>query len=321
MNETKIKITVVWAIFCFLWAGSLGQAFYYSIQGASPKRAMAISVNNPQVLGAYTEKPRGEILNASNEIPHLTELASPENIKAKSYIVYDYQSGTVLFSKDPDSKLPIASLTKLLTALVAYNELDLNAYYSIPGGVGIKDAPVIRIGEGEEVKGIDLFNAMLVGSENDAAKILGMWATTQNQKDFVEQMNQKARDLGMSNSEFSNPMGFYSAHNYSTVNDLKKLVDETQKFSAFTLLGKKTDYTFTTKSGQEYRALATNKLIKNHSDIYAIKTGYTKESLGAMATKALIKNHPVIIIVVGSNDREGDTLRLKDAVEKNVEWE
>ncbi len=318
MAETKTKIILFWGVFCIALFLSITTGVIIS-QNHTQAKVSDISINDPQVLGAYTSNIRGDTVVKTTAPITKTPILLPK-ISAKSYLVYDLQTGTQLFSKEPDTKLPIASLTKLITALIAYNTLDLNNYYIIPDNVNITTEPRLHIPTGEEVKGIDLFNAMLIGSENDVAKIFSVIIGQQTGNSFIDLMNQQAKDLGMLDSEFSNPMGFYSKDNYSTANDLKKLVDETQKYSAFTWVGKQQVYSLQTKTGNNFKAVTTNKLIKDHPDIFAIKTGYTKESLGSMITKINYKGHNVIIIVVASDNRENDTLNLKQLVEDNVMW-
>ncbi|HYV33880.1 MAG TPA: hypothetical protein VE973_03470, partial [Candidatus Limnocylindria bacterium] len=118
-------------------------------------------------------------------------------------------------------------------------------------------------------------------------------------------------------SNFANPMGFDSQYNYSTAADLKKLITETEKVAAFTNLGRRTGYQFTSDDGKTYTVEATNTLLADHPEIEAIKTGYTKGAQGAMATKININGNEIIIIVLGSKDREGDTLKLEEQIETN----
>jgi D-alanyl-D-alanine carboxypeptidase (penicillin-binding protein 5/6) len=134
-------------------------------------------------------------------------------------------------------------------------------------------------------------------------------------------MNDTAKEIGMNNSNFSNPMGFDSRNNYSTAEDLKILITETEKLAIFNNLGRRTSYSFSGSNQKTYTAYATNKLIKNHPDIQAIKTGFTESAGGAMATKITLGSRDIAILVLNSQNREGDTLKIKQQLENSFNWQ
>ncbi len=241
-------------------------------------------------------------------------------ISAKSFLVFELASGQTLLEKNPQSKLGIASLTKLMTAFVAYQNADLNKTFIIDEKAIINTNPSLDLLAGDEVKALDIFNAVLVGSCNDAGLVLAEYTASSTGQNFISLMNQQANNLGMANTHFSNVLGFDSQYNYSTADDLKKLISSAEKLSAFTDLGRRTSYEFSGSSGKSYYTEASNKLIKTHPDISAIKTGYTQTSGGSMATKVKIGSHNIVIVVLRSQDREGDTLKLKDEAEDDFSW-
>ncbi len=293
-----------------------------SLQGAaalitkSPNNSPG-AVFEPQVLGANTSI-RGDAPSGQFEYKKVSE-PDLSAVTAKSYLVFDLETGENLLEKDSDKKSSIASLTKLLTGLTVYNNSDLNASFTVNPKALIKVSPVLNLRAGDEVKALDVFSAMLIGSCNDAALALAYF--TGGSKDaFVSLMNEQAEKIGMKNSSFANPLGFDSVANYSTAADLKLLISQTEKLSAFSSLGRKTSYDFSGKFGNNYHATATNKLISNHSDIKAIKTGYTDASGGAMASLVQKQGRQMVILVLESANREQDTLRLKTALETGFDW-
>lgn len=271
----------------------------------------------PQVLGASTSV-RGD---AKTQDPEIKLLKQPDfsQISAKSFLVFDLSSGQNLLEKNSKEKLGIASLTKLLTALVAYNNSDLNGTLVVPGGSDIKVSPVLGLIKGDEVKALDVFNAMLVGSNNDAGLALAYYVAG-SKESFISLMNSQAKKIGMESSNFSNPLGFDSLENYSTASDLKLLITQTENLAAFSNLGRRTSYDFSGKLNKIYHASATNKLITNHPDINAIKTGHTANSGGSMATKIDKNGRNIVILVLGSSNREVDTLLLKNMLETSFAW-
>ncbi len=278
----------------------------------------------PEVLGASTAVP-APIINKPKDNPQtsIIQTKNPDlsDVSAQSFLVFDLDSGQELLSKNPTQKLAIASLTKLMTALAAYNNSNLNKTFAITSKNILNVKPDLGLAIGDEVKALDVFNSMLIGSCNDAAKALADFTSQSSGSNFVDLMNGQAAVLGMVNSSFSNPMGFDNSDNYSTAEDLKLLITNTQHFTDFTDLGRMTGYKFSGALGKIYSATATNLLIKNHPDIQAVKTGFTNEANGAMATKVAIGGHQIIILVLDSQNREGDTLKLKSAVETSFNWE
>ncbi|MBI5530927.1 MAG: D-alanyl-D-alanine carboxypeptidase [Candidatus Doudnabacteria bacterium] len=319
MIKIKIlKILPYWLMSVVLFVALQASVFFISQYNNSLNRNSSEQSAQPQVLGASTSV-RGE---GQPPTAAITKKAEPEfsKISAKSFLVFDLATGQELMQKNTTQKLSIASLTKLLTGLVAYKNTDLNANFTVyhRDTSGIK--PVLGLVPGDEVKALDVFNAMLIGSCNDAALTLADFTTRSTQTNFIDLMNAEAKNLGMASSNFSNPMGFDSQYNYSTAADLKILITETEKLAAFANLGRRTEYEFSGKLNSAYSTVATNKLLKNHPDILAIKTGFTEGSGGAMATKVKKNNREIVILVLSSGDREGDTLKLKDLLDTDFSW-
>ena len=287
-----------------------------------PQNNLSDKTDAPQVLGASTAEQapiRGADTGGTKII---SQINNPDlsAVSAQSYLVFDLNSGQELLQKNSSQKFAIASLTKLMTALAAYNNSNLNLSFKISGQDILDVKPSLGIIPGDEIKAIDIFNSMLIGSCNDAAKALADFTSQTTGENFVELMNRQADALGMTNSNFGNPMGFDSNNNYSTAEDLKLLITATQRLSAFTDLGRRTGYEFSGSEGKIYFTSATNTLIKNHPDIRAIKTGFTNEANGAMAVKAKISSHDIVILVLDSQNRESDTLKLKAAAESSFDW-
>lgn len=271
----------------------------------------------PQVLGASI----GEIRGAQQIGPEHVygKIREPDfsAISAKSFLAYDLSGGQILAEKNGSQKLPIASLTKLITALVAYDNLDLNSYVAVTVHDVLDVSPSLGLSPGDQAKVLDLLNAMLVGSANDAAWALANHIAQATGKNFVSLMNEKAVQLQMDDSNFSNPLGFDSINNYSTAQDLKKAVDQTQQLAVFTQLGRKESYSFRGMSGKLYDVVATNKLVSEYPDIEAVKTGHTIAAQDSMISKVTAKDgRKIIVIVLGSVNREKDTLKLKDEIFK-----
>ncbi len=278
----------------------------------------------PKVLGQVVMGPlRGTETTFPPTVlyPRQVNQWSPKNISANNFLVYDKDTGQILMEKNSNLSVPIASLTKLMTALVTYKAGLLDQSITVSAKDSVNETPVLQLKFGDTVRVSDLFNAMLIGSANDAALALSHAVEKKSGELFEITMNRTASELGMTQSSFSNPLGFDSRTNYSSAQDLVKLINELDKYSAFSLVGKATQYSFKSQTGNTYRIRATNKLVSTDSEIYAVKTGFTGGAQGTMITQAQRDNHKIIIIILGSNNREGDTVKLKEAAFENFIWE
>jgi len=274
----------------------------------------------PQVLGTSTplQVPlRGSQAavstqpNSNNTNPGAIDL---EGVSAKAVLAYDLETGQILGGKNSGLQLPIASLTKLLTAWVVYQDGDLNDIVEIKNTDLVNVKPVLSLTPGDKIKISDLLNSMLIGSNNDAALALSNYVAEKTGQDFALLMNKAAKELGMRDSQFSNPFGFDYKGNYSTAADLQKLVNATQSLAVFTHLGRAQNFEFTSQSGRRYFTKATNRLLLKHPEIEAVKTGYTESSKGSMITKITLGGRKVILIAISSENREADTLKLEQVL-------
>lgn len=247
--------------------------------------------------------------------PHENDL---QQIQATSFLVFEELSGKVLASKNPQTPVAIASITKLMTAYVVQKHGDLEAIWAIDSLSTHDIRPILGLNEGDRVKIKDLVNAILIGSTNDAASALGQYITTTQNIPIAELMNREAKNLGMESTHYENPIGFDSEQNYSTAADLQLLLLTIRPLPLFSSIDRKQSYSFTSEGGTLYSAKATNTLLSQDPEIHAIKTGYTDEAGGAMITAIYHGDIKFIIIVLGSPNREQDTLLLKEAMIKSL---
>lgn len=238
-------------------------------------------------------------------------------IHAKSFLVFYKNTNQVVLSHNDQQTLAIGSLTKLMTVLIALENYDPLSEITMESSYIETTKPVVGFTAGERFKVQDLILASLVGSANDAALSLAQSISNKTGANFVDLMNNKAKQIGMLNTRFSNPLGFDDENNYSSSQDLALLVQACLKHGVFELIGKTPFFSFQNTEGKMYQVKATNRLVSKHSDIFAIKTGNTPQSLGSMITQTNSPSGIFIIIVLGSDTREGDTLLLADFLRQN----
>ena len=243
-------------------------------------------------------------------------------IDAKSGLVYDTRSGRFLFAKNPRLKLPVASLTKILSAVVVLENLDTKDIIVVPKEALRVDDEKQSLYLNEEITVENLLKLMLIESSNDAAYALAYYANTKG-INFVEKMNEKAQLLSMNDSNFLDPAGL-NDDAYSTAEDLVKLVKYSFKYDLiWEILTEKSIVVRSTDGKIEHRAENTDQLLGVIPDIFGGKTGYTDNALGCMILVVDIpdKNDKLISIVLGSRSRFDDTKKLIDWVKKAYRWE
>lgn len=236
----------------------------------------------------------------------------PPSMTARAFLVYDPENGKIIFSNNEEQQLPIASLTKLVTALVAMSDSDFNRPITVSGGDKTMVRPLLNLQAGDKVMPKDLVGAMLVGSANDAATALANHFSTE--EEFTVRMNALAAGLGMSNSHFSNAAGFDLAGNYSTAKDLIKLVEYSRKKLPYEKLWQNRDYSFVSQNGTKYFIRNSSNIGAINSNIKLIKTGQTPAAKGNLVAFFSDGQRNLISIILGSEDREGETAALLDYV-------
>ncbi len=324
-TQTKYhRIIFGGAIFSVVILLSLAMPLHTSIAPSLTMTGGSLGLS-PKVLGVTDGtqnliRGQGQTLEIAAAKPLLqVQSISLSGANAKSILIYDVATGSILAEKNPKFPLPIASLTKLMTAFVSYNHSNFNESVTITGDGVLNVSPTLGLKPGEVVTTGDLFNSMMVGSANDAALSLATYISHKTGTKFSILMNDTALELHMTDSHFSNPMGFDSDTNYSTAEDLRLLVDAARRYEAFSLMGRKTNYSFANQSGRRYAVRATNTLLAD-PEISAIKTGFTPEAQGSMITEINHNSHIFIIILIGSPSREQDTLFLKKEIISNYHW-
>ena len=236
-------------------------------------------------------------------------------IGAKSFLIADLASGETIVEKRADEKLPVASLTKLMTAVVAHEVIYLGRSIRVTPGMLASVAQIFHPAVGERYVGVDLLYPLLMQSSNDSANVLaGFLGDTT----FVRNMNTKASSLGMVDTQFADPSGI-SDQNISTTNDLVKLLQ---------YIYYKRPFLFDISKGIAFENVGLLKIgdtipvadLKNVNefisdpDLIGIKNGQTAAARQTMASVWNLHTEkgdvPVAIIVLGSEDRKADTEAL-----------
>jgi len=240
-----------------------------------------------------------------NVPPQLKDGSFPPDLSNLTYLVMDKASGAILLQNNENKKTAIASITKLITALVFLEQnLDWEASYKIKSG-DIVGGGKSNIAPGDEIKLKDLFFLSLVGSDNSAAVALAR-ATGLSDEQFVEKLNSRAKNLGLSNTNFSDPTGL-SDSNTSTAFDVAKLsqVALDRKEVREATLTK--NYYLITTAGIKKSVRNTDILLdifpQNGIKIAGGKTGYTTNAGYCFVGQFTDGNgHEIVSVVLGESD-------------------
>lgn len=245
----------------------------------------------------------------------------PPEIQAKAYGVVNLTDDVVMYTKNPDEELPPASITKIMTAIVALEEYDLNKPVVMPENCTKLDAAKVGIKPNEVLTMEDMLFGLLVKSGADAACAI---ANVGDENEFVNKMNQKAKELELQHTNFKNEIGLDSLdtekvnEQRSSVNDILKISRYALKFSAFRkIVGTKT-ITIKTSTGNSYTIDNTNDLLFSIPGTVGIKTGFTDEARGCLSYLYENKGQEVLIVILGSEDRFTDTKTLLDWANQQI---
>lgn len=243
-------------------------------------------------------------------------------IDGKAALVYDTRSGRLLFDKNTRLKLPIASLTKILSAVIVLENLDSKEVVTVSRETLKVDTEKQSLYLGEQITVENLLKLMLIESSNDAAYTLA-WYANSTGMNFVDKMNEKAASLNMLDSKFLDPAGL-NDDAYSTPDDLVKLVKYSLKYDKiWAILSEKSIIVRSVDSKIEHKVENTDQLLGVIPDIFGGKTGNTDGALGCMILVVDIpgKNDKLISIVLGSKMRFEDTKKLIDWVKESYRWD
>jgi serine-type D-Ala-D-Ala carboxypeptidase (penicillin-binding protein 5/6) len=240
-------------------------------------------------------------------------------ISAKAVLVIDIPSAAVLLEKNSQEKVPPASTTKMLTALVSRDSYEPSevvtireAAFSIGHSVGFDINEQLRVES--------LLSSLLVSSGNDAAFALADHHP-RGYGAFVEAMNDKARELHLSHSSFRNPSGLDSADHLSTARDLSIVARELMKDNLLRQLVKTKQTTIFDITGvKEHYLYNTNQLLHTEPGVVGIKTGTTELAKESLIIQVDRNNRQILIVVLGSDDRYQDTKRLLTWIEQHYSW-
>ncbi len=216
---------------------------------------------------------------------------------AGAFLIMDGRTQTVLEEKNSDVTLPMASTTKVMTALLVLEQVDPQEIVEIPQeAVGVEGTS-LYIKKGEKYTVLELLYGLMLQSANDCAEALAWYVGKGNVSSFVEQMNAKAKSLGLKKTKFSNPSGLPDEEHYTTAKELALIMFYAMKNQAFRKITATTQYKIHDKTVVNH-----NKLLKLYSDCIGGKTGYTIAAGRCLVSVAERRGVSLICVTLGIRD-------------------
>ena len=237
--------------------------------------------------------------------------ASP-TLSAESAILISAEDGQVLYAKNPDAPMGPASTTKLMTALVALERLSPETVVSVsPDAVGVEGSSVYLVA-GEELTLRELLYALLLASANDAAAAIAI-AAAGSIEAFAAAMNQKAADLGLTRTHFTNPHGLADEAHYTTARELARIASAALEIPLLREIVSTYKTTIPHDGKPDVRLLVNhNKLLRTYKGAIGMKTGYTKKTGRTLVSAAEREGLTLVAVTLRAPDDWRDHTALLD---------
>ncbi len=285
--------------------------------------ALALASESDKNIKELTEvKSSGSSSNYPALPTLIDETTAYPVFSGQAVLALDLDSGVTLYEKNADAAVAPASTTKIITALVAMDYYDLNQEITI-SGISVEGQKMGLL-EGEKISVSDLLYGLLVYSANDAAEALAKsYCSDVNcgREFFISAMNKKAYQLGLRNTNFANPSGLDDSSHYATAGDLVKASVEAMKNPLFAQIVATKQTTVYSQDKKVVHKLANiNELLGTVDGVMGIKTGWTENARENLVTYVERNNHRIVIALLGSQDRFGETKELIDWIFDNYNW-
>lgn len=228
---------------------------------------------------------------------------------SRRYIVYDRISKSMIIGKNEDVKSAMASTTKIMTSIVILEKADLNEKVTVSAKAGGTGGSRLGLKRGDKASVRDLLYGLMLRSGNDAAVALAEHVGG-SVKGFAELMNEKAIELGLTNTHFVTPHGLDDANHYTTALELAKLTDYAMDNETFAkIVGTKSTTIYINNQSRQINN--TNELLGVLNGVVGVKTGFTNNAGRCLVTETKRNNMDIITIVLGADTKKD---RTKDSV-------
>lgn len=340
-NYTALKVTTALLTLLVLASGTI---FVWSLLKTDPQTAsIEPSTSQGSVesklesteLSDNLPKRDPKLPDYSNDFKYTEKLIEDsqlsDELTSQYAVLYDAENDTILYKKNADAKCYPASTTKLLTAIVANEILDIDEIITVGNEITLigEDSSIAGLEVGQKLTTKQLLYAMLLPSGNDAAYTIAVASARRFKENdklpaekaievFAELMNDAATELGAEHSHFANPDGFHDDNHYTTALDMIKIANYAKSIPLISEICGTYQTTQKLKSGEEFYWVNSNKLLNQGEDCYSeyadgMKTGFTDESGSCVISSFTKDGKTMIVAAMNSPELYGkyyDTLTL-----------
>jgi D-alanyl-D-alanine carboxypeptidase (penicillin-binding protein 5/6) len=251
-------------------------------------------------------------------LPVLSDVNSLPILSAQGVIAKDVKSGVILYEKNPYKKLLPASTTKIMTAMVVLDYFDLDRVITV-GEVSV-EGQKMSLAEGEKITVKNLLYGLLVYSANDAAEVLAE-NYPGGRTGFIAAMNAKADEFSLESTHFVNPTGLDDDGHVSSAQDmvrLREIAMQDERFSK--IVGTKNWIAKSADGSYVHQLTNINELLGKVDGVLGVKTGWTENARENLVSFIDRDGRQVLIALLGSQDRFGETEELIDWIFKSYDW-
>lgn len=257
-----------------------------------------------------------EVVSVSAPPVSLQALDVPK-LSASGVILVDVSSGHEVYSVNADEPRPMASLTKIMTALLVLERHRLNEIVTIAPIADSIGGSTVGLEAGERFSVGNLLKALLLPSANDAAYALAMF-DGRSVGSFVASMNDRAASLGLKNTHFANPAGLDNPQQYASPRDLAWLTMAALKNPYFRETVNTKSAEIASSEGKTFGLLNTNAMLRGNDEVYGVKTGTTDKAGECLIVLFRQHDRPYLLVLLGSKQRYTDSEHVIEAVRKAV---
>jgi len=238
--------------------------------------------------------------------------SSPPSVSAEAAILIEADSGKVVFSKNASTRMPMASTTKIMTALVALEQVAPDTVIPVSAAaVGVEGSSVY-LTDGEQLTLEQLLYAMLLESANDSAAAIAI-GVAGSVEAFADLMNRKAESLGLTDTHFTNPHGLDHKEHYTTAQELAAIARCALQNELFRTIVSTRKTTIPHDGTEGVRLLINhNKLLRLYDGCIGVKTGFTKHSGRCLVSAAEKNGVTMIAVTLNASDDWNDHMRMLD---------
>lgn len=248
--------------------------------------------------------------------PFLTGSEAPK-VEAPAVVVLDVPSKVLMYEKNPTQRMLPASTTKIMTALVALEHFPLDQAVTVGEVV---NGSTMGLVSGERITVRNLLYGLMLVSGNDAAYALAD-AYPGGREAFIKRMNERAKELYLTDTHFTNPAGFDASEHFSSARDMARLAAFALQQDLFEKIVSTKEMTVSSADSKIVHRLENiNKLLGNVKGVNGVKTGWTEKAGECLVTSATVNGRQVVVVIFKSTDRFGETSSLLDWAFRQHTW-